>query len=148
MVRDFEHEPLRVVTWAEVIEKRRLAQREHLKRLRGGEPKERAYKLWMAYFDMALMGGWHAFLETYGGNAWNNHGWIDRDMQWLRPILLRAFPLLLPLGSEHSRWEAWKPVFAEAHARRRQDRHPVGVAYVWWDGRPAGELRPAARREA
>lgn len=53
-----------------------------------------------------------------------------------------AFPLLLPLWDPREQWNRWKEEFAARYARRRQDRRPLGVAYVWWDGRDY--LRPAA----
>lgn len=130
----------RVVTWGEVMEDRRKRQGKTLDWKRRPPREVHAYKLWVAYFDQDLMGGWQAFIDGYRGD-WQ-HAWIDRDRQWLRATLMQAFPLLLPFGEEWRRWEAWKPEFARVYQRRRQDRRPLGVAYVWWDGRY--ELRPAA----
>lgn len=113
----------RVVTWAEVMEARRERQRELLRRKRE-VPQIRAYKLWVAYFDMDLMGGWHAFLEDCRGDRYRI--WVRAD--WIRSALMTAFPL----GEQ---WEAWKPNFATRFERRRQDGHPLGVTYLWWNQR-------------
>jgi hypothetical protein len=131
-----DHRGRRVVTWAEVLQDRRERQREQLRRKREGwgPGPERAYKLWVAYFDQNLMGGWHAFLETYRPGL-SQRTWINRDCRWLIPVLMQLFPLVLPLGSERDQWALWMPAFAQQHKRRMQDRHPVGVAPVWWNGR-------------
>jgi hypothetical protein len=145
IVRD--HRASRVVTWRDVMQARRERQAEQLRRKRevGGW---RAYKLWVAFFDQNLMGGWQAFLETYGNVPYyDQRVWVDRDRQHLRCRLMALFPLVLPLGTEWEQWEAWKPAFASAFKRRIQDDQPLGVAYVWWDRgysllRKMPEVRP------
>jgi hypothetical protein len=129
----------RVVTWAEVMEARRERQRKRLDLIRQVIPW-RAYRIWVSYFDQWLMGGWHAFLDDWRGDGYRI--WIDRDCRHMKVPLMTAFPLVLPLGSEHEQWdhywkpwEQWKVEFAQNFERRRHDRRPVGVAYVWWNGR-------------
>ena len=132
-----------VVTWTEVMERRRARQSELLRRKRKGlgtSDERRAYKVWVAYFDQWLMGGWQAMIEDFRGRHGFHSSWIDRDRRSLKPILMQAFPLVLPLGSEGDQWAAWKIAFAGQYERRRQDRKPLGVAYVWYDGR--GNLEP------
>jgi hypothetical protein len=130
----------RVVTWADVMEARRKRQDEQLTRKRH-VMTWRAYKLWVAYFDQELMGGWHAFLEDYRGADYRI--WIDRDRRWLEPMLMKAFPLVLPLGSEREQWQLWKLAFAKQFRRRTHDRKPLVVSIVWWNEResprPVGE---------
>jgi hypothetical protein len=124
----------RVVTWAEVMEARRKRQEEQLRRKREWFVYPwRAYKLWVAYFDQDFFGGWQAMMEDWRGRGYDI--WIDRDCTRLEPMLIKVFPLVVPLGAERDQWERWKPAFAARFERRRQDRHPLGVAYVWWNGR-------------
>jgi hypothetical protein len=110
---------------------------ERLERKRQPAQEWRACKLWTAYFDMPLMGGWHAFLEDYRGAG--RRVWIDRDCRSIIAPLMKLFPLVLPFtGNEwdarHSdSWELWKIEFAKTFQRRRQDRKPLGVAYVKWN---------------
>lgn len=112
-----------VVTWAEVMANRRERQRLRLEWLRSVD-EWTACKLRVAYFDQALMGGWHAFLEDRRGDTW-----IDRDAKWQIPTLLKLFPL------GNGDWRAWKVAFAKKYKRRRQDRQPLGVVYLWRCGR-------------
>jgi hypothetical protein len=128
------------VTWSQVMENRRRRQAEILRRKRHVE-EWRAVKLWVAYFDQSLMGGWHAFLD--GISRWRV--WIDRDRPWCRKALMDLFPVVEPgLFDEESYfphcplWERWKVEFAMRYRRRTQDRRPVGVAYLW---RRGDELR-------
>jgi len=46
----------RMVTWAEIIERRREQQRQRLRQKRYVN-EWKAYKVWVAYFDQFLMGG-------------------------------------------------------------------------------------------
>ncbi len=128
----------RMVTWDEVMAARRKRQAERLRWIRHVE-EWRAHKLWVAYFDQNLMGGWQAFLCDWRGRC--NETWIDRDASGLKPMLMRVFPLVLPLGTNDFQWELWKQAFARRYERRRQDRRPLGVAICWWDRR--GCVRPA-----
>lgn len=120
-----------VITWDQVMEARRKRQAEQLRRKRE-VAAVRAYKLWVAYFDQDLMGGWQAMLEDWRGRGYDI--WIDRDRDWLKPKLMKAFPLVLAIGSVEAQWQMWKPEFARRFERRWQDRQPLGVAYLWWDG--------------
>jgi len=85
---------------------------------------------------MFIMGGWQAFIEDFRGR--DGRHWIDRDQPWLMPHLLELFPLVLNFEHGELRhsdtWERWKIVFAKQYKRRTQDRRPVGIAYVWWNG--------------
>lgn len=131
----------RKVTLAEVMEHRRKRQAEILERKRHSWPiPHSAWKVWVAYYDMPLMGGWQCMIEHYRPGYNLGSAWIDRDRRYLKPVLMREFPLILPLGSEYEQWEAWKIAFATQYKRRTQDRKPLGVSYVWWDGRDS--LRP------
>jgi len=132
-----DHRGRRVITWAEVMEARRKRQSERLHWKRHVD-QWRAYKLWVAYFDQTLMGGWHAFLEDYRGGGYRI--WIDRDCTRMESPLMTLYPLLLPIGSEGEQWQRWKPAFAATFERRRHDRRPLGVAYIWWDGRGTPHL--------
>lgn len=118
----------RVVTWADVMHERREWQRRILERKRYVEPW-RAHKLWVAYFDQNLFGGWQAFLEDFRGR--NGRRWIDRDAPGLQKTLMELFPMSLPFGDAREQWEGWKPLFAHRFKRRMQDHKPLGVAYVW-----------------
>jgi hypothetical protein len=114
-----------VVTVEEARRNRRESQAEHLRRKLAVERETHAWKLWVAYFDQRLMGGWQAFLERQGERVW-----IDRDRKWLMEPLMKLFPT----GALFDDWHDWKRVFAKRFERRRQDRRPLGVAFVWWDG--------------
>jgi hypothetical protein len=129
----------RVVTWAEVMDARRQRQRELLRR-KLDTPQVRAYKLWVAYFEQNLMGGWHAFLEDHHGAGYRI--WIDRDMNWMEAVIMAAFPVVDTVGTERQQWNAWKLAFAQHFARRVHDGRPCGVAYLWWDRRNSA-VRPA-----
>ncbi len=129
----------RIVTWGDVMTARRERQRRRLELKRHVE-RRRAYKLWVAYFDQELMGGWHAFLEDYRGDPYRI--WVRAD--WLREALMEAFPLVV--GGDQ--WQRWKAAFAECFERRRQGRRPLGVAYVWWDGRDTPRPIVSQRRAA
>ncbi len=141
IVQEHSGAPRRKVTWAEVIENRRKRQRERLDRIRQ-VAEWRPYKLWVAYFDQTLMGGWHAFLEDHRGGGYRI--WIDRDLSWFREKAFALFPLVLPLGKPYERywpaWEQWKVAFAESFRRRLHDRRPLGVAYIWWNRREKVEV--------
>jgi hypothetical protein len=125
----------RLITWGDVMENRRKRQAEQLLRIRALESaRQEFYRVWVAYFDQSLMGGWQAFIDSR--RTFNHYGnWIDRDRRWLKPMLMEAFPLLLPLGSEHERWEAWKPEFAAQYSRGQQDGRPRGCCFVRWNGK-------------
>ena len=129
----------RIVTWTDVMNARREKQRNRMAIIRHvNEP--RAHRLSVSYFDQPLMGGWHGFIEGIQGR--NEYGtWIDRDRSWLIPLLLREFPLVLPLGTEREQWGQWKVAFAHQFKRRLQCGEPVGVCPVWWERR--GVLRRA-----
>lgn len=124
-----------VVTWADVMRQRREEQERRIRRKRACH-LPRVHKLWVAYFDQFVMGGWHAFLETLEERIW-----IDRDRRWLKDELMRLFPSTLP-GLED--WHEWKIDFAKSHQRGRHHRRPRGVAFVWFDGFHADTLRRAA----
>jgi hypothetical protein len=140
-----DHHGRHIITWDDVMAARRKHQAERLQRKREWFVSHfRAYKLWVAYFDQDLMGGWQAMIEDWRG--WGYSMWVDRDRPWLKPKLMQAFPLVLPLGSEYEQWAAWKIAFAKQFKRRSHDRRPLGVAYLWWDGsdqpRPISLNRP------
>lgn len=119
----------RVVTWSEALDERRKRQRLILDRARRGPPPWQPYKLWVAYYDMTLFGGWQAFIENRAEREW-----IDRDCSFLIAPLLRLFPLVLALGTQRDQWHQWKVEFARQFARREHDRRPLGVATLWWNG--------------
>lgn len=110
------------ITWAEVHAARNKRREHALYWKRFVEPW-RAVKVEVAFFNQRLMGGWQAFLD---GIAY--HVWIDRDGPHYKEQLMSLFPLTL-FG-----WEEWKVAFARSFARRRQDRRPVGVDYLWRRG--------------
>lgn len=123
-----DHHGRRVVTWSEVVSQRRERQQLILERKRHAT-KCQAFKVWVAYFDMFIFGGWQCFIENRDSCIW-----IDRDRKHLKSILLKRFPLVLDLGGEHETWELWKVEFARRFRRRAHHKHPLGVAYAWWDG--------------
>lgn len=125
----------RVVTWQEVIANRRDWQRKRLQEIHSsGVITWRPCKLWVAYFDQRLMGGWHAFLED---RTWRT--WVDRDARSMKSRIMELFPLILPFDDEYEQWHAWKVAFAKAYRKRMQCKKAVGVRYVWQSDR--GELR-------
>lgn len=127
----------RVITWTDVMQRRRERQQVILDHKRGCE-RTRAWRVYVAHFGNGLMGGWQAMIDRVGHSEW-----IDRDRKSLIPKLLRIFPLVLSLGEERDQWGQWKIEFAKRFKRRTQLRQPVGVAYVWWDG--GYELRRVER---
>ena len=122
-----DHRGRHVVTWDDVMVRRREKQRLILERKRYVEPW-RAVKLWVAYFGTGLMGGWNAFITDWRGEGWEI--WIDRDGKGYREELMGLFPA----GRLPGDWEDWKPAFAKAFRRRSQLRKPVGVVYLWRRG--------------
>jgi len=133
----------RVVTWAEHLDERRQRQRERLEVLRRG-PQRRAYKLWVAYFEQLIFGGWHAFLENREGCHW-----ISRRGEMPAQIM-RLFPLVLPFGDEGERLREmlWMEAFAKAYKRRMHHGRPLGVAVVWSEDVFRGPFSlPAQSRE-
>ena len=137
---EIDHRGRRLITWSDVMRHRREQMEWSLRHKR--ECAEwRAYKVWVAYFDMFIMGGWQAFIDRG-----REREWIDRDRRRLKPHLMRLFPLVLPLGSEGEQWSVWKQQFAKQFQRRRQDRRPLGVAYVLWDGKSQPTITDHCRR--
>jgi hypothetical protein len=75
------------------------------------------------------------------------HGLIQKDDQ--AGLADRALNFLL--GKYHGiakseadelyQWECWKPAFAEAYQRRRHDRRPCGVVYLWWNRHDSPKLK-------
>ena len=111
-----------VVTLGRMRAERKEWQRKRLAHLTRPAPGWRAVRLWVAYFDQDLCGGWHAFLDGYR----RDRTWVDRDNKFVIPRLMELFPLGL-----FDRWDDWKPEFARRFRRRNQDRKPVGVATLW-----------------
>lgn len=140
-----DHRGRHVVTWADVMRERREKQERILRHRRESHPT-RAYRVWVAYFDQWLFGGWQAFIENFQDrHSWCSH-WIDRDAHQWRRRLMEMFPLLLPLGrNERERFEDWKPAFAEQYRAGSQAGHPRGCVFLWWNGTPNGEIRYAGR---
>ena len=128
----------RVVTWDDVMRERREQQRLRLARKRQ-VCEWKPYKVWVAYFNQFLFGGWHAFIENRDGCTWITNA---RDGRLIQP-LMDLFPMTLSLGAEKDAWERWKIEFAKSHQRGRQCRKPRGFAVVWWNGHDA-ELRRGA----
>lgn len=132
-----------MVTWPEVMDRRRKRQTERLDLIRRTESR-RAWRLSVRYYDMTIMGGWQSHLDDWRGQSYGV--WIDRDRSWLKPMLMQAIPLgLLPLGSEGDQWASWKVEFAHQFKRRMKDGRPMGVAYLWWNGHDRPELVKPAR---
>ena len=130
-----DHLGRHVITLEEVMEKRRERQRWRLENNRRGEEEWRAWRLYVAYFDQDMFGGWQAMLDNFKGpQSWDST-WIDRDAKGLKEPLMQMFPFLV------TDWWEWKPLFAKQYERRRQDGQPVGVRYLWWKGR--GEFKHA-----
>jgi len=128
LIRDYDGDHYR--TWADVMRERRKEQTRILRNKRQSEEWHPA-KLWVAYFDQAIFGGWQCMIESLRERAW-----VDRDRPALIPELLRMFPSVLAFNGPTQRdtWEAWKPAFAAAHRRRTHHRKPRGVVYLWWSG--------------
>ncbi len=143
-VRDAPCMDMQMVSWGEVMDARRRRQREILRRKRRGQPRRRAYRLEVSYFDQWAYGGWHALLDGLEDDRW-----LDKPDKHLRGPIMAAFPILVPtlfeMDDEGSRFERWKIAFAEQYKRREQCGRPVGVAYLWWDGHD-GNLGPVKER--
>jgi hypothetical protein len=74
------------------------------------------------------MGGWQAFIDRSNDDFGT---WVCRArMSWMIPVLMKALPLVLTLGSEADQWESWKIAFAKQYRRNTHHRRPRGVAYV------------------
>ena len=131
----------RIVTWDEIMQERRARQSRILasRRMVLDRPSC-AYRLWVAYFDQDLMGGWHAFIDNIRTRQYPGT-WIDRDRRHLKPALMEVFPLVASTKKRHelfddrTDWNRWKKAFAEVYSSRMHDEEVVGVRYVWWDGR-------------
>lgn len=121
----------RIRTWEDVHRERRQRQEKILFAKRGGyEPRLHAWRLSVAYYDQALFGGWQCMLHRLTESVW-----VDRDRDWLKPILMSVFPT-----SSCDGWEGWKPAFAEAYRRGTRDGRPRGVCYVRYDDDAPGTL--------
>lgn len=131
-----DHGERRVITWDD-LRLKKIERQERSLRWKRSSPVDHAYRVWVAYYDQFIFGGWQAMISRQGESHW-----IDRDRRWLIPKLLKQFPLVLPIGSEYEQWQSWKVEFARQFKRRTQDRKPLGVAFVWWDGH-SRDLRKA-----
>lgn len=130
----------RVVTWADVMRERREYQERRLRDKRHVD-QWRAYKVWVAYYDMDLFGGWQAFIENGDRRVW-----IDRDCKGLKPELMRLFPLVIPFD-DGDHWYRWKISFARQYRRGTHHRKPRGVRFVWWNGKDSPQrTRPSWAR--
>jgi hypothetical protein len=129
-----------MVTWAGVMAARRAEQSRRLETKRYAR-QWRACRLWVAYFDQNLMGGWHAFLDDWRGDSFRV--WIRADH--LKRSVIDLFPLVEGGLDE---WWRWMPAFAEEFERRRQAGRPVGVAFVWWNGFDPPRLGPRQERNS
>ncbi len=128
----------RIVTWDDVMRDRRDRQARIIENKRRVHPW-RAYRLWVAYFDQWLMGGWHAFLDDFRGNHFGR--WIERSPGPGTASLMRLFPAGLSLGdTDREKWERWKPAFAAQYQRGAQNGKPRGCVFLWWNERD--EPRP------
>ena len=98
-------------------------------------PEWRPCKIWVAYYDMDLFGGWQAFVEDRKRRVW-----MDRYGPGFAEQVYRLFPLVLLPPPDQFRlrasdsWPLWKVAFAEQFRRRTHDARSLGVAYAWWDG--------------
>ncbi|MDE2101300.1 MAG: hypothetical protein KGL39_28900 [Patescibacteria group bacterium] len=112
------------IYWIDVLTERRERQARILaNRRQVGADLWHAVRLWVAYFDQSLMGGWQAFLDDYRGNCL----WLDREGKYVElPQVLKLLPFSL-----FDDWYAWKKAFAAKYERRRQDGKPVGVLFLW-----------------
>lgn len=128
IVYEYDQAEPQFVTWADVMADRRERQAARLDRKRNaGVVRWRAVRLWVAYYDQWLMGGWQAFVDDYR----NRCAWIDRNRKYLKETLMSLFPLVLPIGDQ---WSQWKIEFANRYRRRRHHRKPLGVQMLWHDG--------------
>jgi hypothetical protein len=136
-----DHRGRRVVTWADVMADRRARQERILARKRHVE-RERACRIWVAYFDQDLYGGWHAFLGDHRGRrgeAWVNKGRCDGP---LASRLMDLFPLVLDFGdSPKERFGRWMVAFARRYRRGTHHGRPRGCAFLWMG--PGHQLGPA-----
>ncbi len=137
---EIDHRGKRVITWAQIHAARRERQARRMALIRDSHP-ERAYRICVSYFDQWIMGGWQVMMDDWRGPDYAV--WIDRDRKWFHSELMNCFPVILPIGSEESRWRQWKEAFAVQYRRRQFCRRPQGVAYIWWDGR--GTPRPVEK---
>ena len=111
------------------VKKKKKKQEHRLKIIRKNFYRSHLYRINVSYFDQFLFGGWQAYIENIHESIW-----IDRDRGHLIPILMKLFPLLLPIGDRKEQWHFWKIEFARRYRKRKHHGEPVGVAYIWWDG--------------
>jgi hypothetical protein len=113
------------ITFADIGRGKRERQRRRLELRRNFTPWS-ACRLWVAYFDQRLMGGWQAFLKDRRGECW-----IDRDRKHAKERLMELFqfPSLFPLD-----WHDWKAEFAVRHQVCRHDGRPLGAVNIWQCG--------------
>jgi hypothetical protein len=115
----------KVVTWADVMRNRRARQARELEwRRRDHTGRWRALRLSVRYYDMFIMGGWHAYLHAAGGyEYWLRYDRYKEELMALLPLL----PPLLPADD----WHAWLKLFARAYRVGTADRRPRGALTIW-----------------
>ena len=105
------------VTWAEVIEKRRIRQRQILRNKRRSS-EWRLVRVTVWYNAAWLYGGWHAYIEG-----------VSFARRWVRneadeAMLMSLFPLA-------DNFRDWKPAFAERYQRGTCGGKPRGSVFCW-----------------
>ena len=127
---------LRMVTYAELKQKRIERQRQHQDWVRPPIlPKRRAGYVWTFFVPGPFYGGWWAYLRTLEGDEKLE---VDRfGRGWKEPALKQAMELfpcgLLPIPENFT---LWAEAFAHEHRRPGRFRRQ-GLAKVWLkrDGR-------------
>lgn len=107
----------RPVTWAEVIEARRVKQRRILRNKRS-TAEWRPVRITVWYNPSWIYMGWHAFIDGIGCQR----KWIRNDRD--EAMLLACFPLA-------DNFQTWKPAFAEKYQRGTLHDKPRGSVFCW-----------------
>ena len=123
------------VTWAEVIERRRVQQRERLEGIRWTGPRyPMPAQVWVFHNDFWLFGGWWCYLRTRHGEIGDGgpKGNIAPSSRTALE-LMRTIPLGVLPAAEN--WEEWAKEFARVYRRRpKGDPRVQGILTGWTDG--------------
>jgi hypothetical protein len=125
----------RFVTWAEILDKRRKRQAEHLQRILFVPPPREGVVpcyVWVFFNPGFIYYGWYCYVITRQGDHAVNFRGFDSI---LALSIMRAIPLgMLP---SESNFKAWMPAFAKAFprpvisGRKRKDRRRAGSKVGW-----------------
>lgn len=118
----------RVVTWGELMEKKRTDQRRHLEEIRH-VPTLRPARLWVGYNPNFIYQGWFAVIDNL-----RQEKCVWSKSPRLIPDLMRLFPLVIQFGNQRNDFQIWCAEFARQYQRGTCGGKPRGFTIIHWNG--------------